>query len=471
MPTIGQLGSPDLFLNGGWWHDASILASTGEGIEKEEPRAWKGWWNEDIVTLVEASMQQKDALSVLLTGRGESNFGDLIKRIARSRKLDFDMVCLKPAISPAGQKFRNTMEFKQELLKDIVYTYKEAEQMKIYEDRVRHAKGFRDFFFQFNKDLMAARLPTSRKPINTDVIQVAENATQLDPVTEIAEIQKMINAHNIKLKSGSAPPGTIPYQIKKSIFFTAYMIPSTMTDKLISLVSLPPGAPREDIRFLANSILITPRPCPRSILDKVGGMGAKVRWKVTGISCFENKLWAARCEPVPKTTLIHTDNPVPTIVLAIRKNGRPSDVSQISNWQPVPQEKAFEFETTVGEKMLLRIEEEIANETEYESYFANKNNRRDRRSREPRDRPNHGRGAREDNRSGNYRGANRERGRGSHRNPSYGSRGGPRGGPRGDRGGGGRGRTRGGGQSQYRSLDDVDGSYNGRGDNNPDAFY
>ena len=69
-----------MFMNGGWWHDANILGATGEGADKEEKRGWAGWWNEHIVTLVEQSMQQKDALNVLLTGRGESNFGDLIKR-------------------------------------------------------------------------------------------------------------------------------------------------------------------------------------------------------------------------------------------------------------------------------------------------------------------------------------------------------------------------------------------------------
>lgn len=47
--VIGTLQSQDAFLNGGWWHDSNILAATGEGIEKEEPKAWEGWWNEQIV--------------------------------------------------------------------------------------------------------------------------------------------------------------------------------------------------------------------------------------------------------------------------------------------------------------------------------------------------------------------------------------------------------------------------------------
>ncbi|RMZ70257.1 tat pathway signal sequence [Pyrenophora seminiperda CCB06] len=472
--TIGQLGSPDMFLNGGWWHDSSILAATGEGLEKEQARAWQGWWNEQIVELVESSMAQKDALSVLLTGRSESNFSDLVKRIVQSKHLHFDMVCLKPATGPAGQKFRSTMEFKQELLKDIVYTYKDAEKLNIYEDRVKHTKAFRDFFFQFNEDLMRAQAQASRRPITTEVIQVPENATQLDPVVEIAAIQRMINAHNIQVRAGSAPPGTPPYQIKKTVFYTGYMIPADVTEKLTSLVSLQQGGQKDDIRYLANSILITPKPCPRSILDKVGGIGAKVRWKVTAISCFENKLWAARVETVPKGTKFYSENPVPTVVLAIRKNGRPADAARIVNWHPVTQEQAFEFDSVVGEKQMLRIEEETANESEYESYFPNRPHRKeDQNGRNDNYRPNNGRGGRvRDDRPGAYRGGNRDRGRGN-KNTSYGSRGGARGGHRGDRGGGGRGRGRGGGgQSQYRSLDDIDNGYGNRGhDNNPDAFY
>lgn len=135
--TVSQLTSPDLFVGGGWWHDPTILAATGEGADKEEPRAWKGWWNEQITALVELSMQQKDALNVLLTGRSEHGFADIVKRMVRSKNLRFHMVCLKPNVGPAGQRFNSTMHFKQELLKQIVYTYKDAEELRIYEDRVK----------------------------------------------------------------------------------------------------------------------------------------------------------------------------------------------------------------------------------------------------------------------------------------------------------------------------------------------
>lgn len=49
--TIGHLQSETHFANGGWWHDPNILAATGKGAEVEEPRAWEGWWNDNIVRL------------------------------------------------------------------------------------------------------------------------------------------------------------------------------------------------------------------------------------------------------------------------------------------------------------------------------------------------------------------------------------------------------------------------------------
>ena len=121
---MSQLSRQDGFVNGGWWHDSRILAATGKGLEHEESRAWEGWWNEDIVcrllvwigcwaeligsvkvSLVKLSMRQKDALNVLLTGRSESDFAHLIKRMLASKQLDFDMICLKPEVGPRNQRF------------------------------------------------------------------------------------------------------------------------------------------------------------------------------------------------------------------------------------------------------------------------------------------------------------------------------------------------------------------------------
>jgi len=84
---------------------------------------------------VELSVKQEDVLTVLMTGRGERNFADIIKRIVASKSLAFDMICLKPQAGPNNERFASTMNYKQAVLKDLVYTYKDADEIRIYEDR------------------------------------------------------------------------------------------------------------------------------------------------------------------------------------------------------------------------------------------------------------------------------------------------------------------------------------------------
>ena len=91
---------------------------------------------------MDLSVQQDDALTVLLTGRSEHNFADLIKRMVASKNLQFDMICLKPQAGPNNQRFSSTMLYKQALLEDMIYTYKDAEQIRVYEDRPRQYKSF-----------------------------------------------------------------------------------------------------------------------------------------------------------------------------------------------------------------------------------------------------------------------------------------------------------------------------------------
>lgn len=80
-------------------------------------------------------MEQRSALAVLLTGRSERRFSELISRIVKSRSLRFDMVVLKPEVGPADEKFPSTMSFKQAFLTHLIKVYNKTEEFKIYEDR------------------------------------------------------------------------------------------------------------------------------------------------------------------------------------------------------------------------------------------------------------------------------------------------------------------------------------------------
>lgn len=371
-PTIGHLQAYEAFAQGGWWHDPSVLEATGEGIEKEEPRGWAGSWNEPIVDLVKLSMEQKDVLNVMLTGRSETIFSELIKRIVNSRGLDFDLIALKPEVSPQGERFPHTMDFKQAFLRDLVFTYKHADEIRIYEDRQHHVKGFREFFERVNKSLLSHKVgepPPPRKPITAEVIHVCELKATLDPEVEIEVVQRMINRHNQAIMTGGPNPHNAKnkiYSIREKFIYCGYLINQNDSARLISLSNCPPHLiDSGEIKLLASSILISPHPPHPQVLEKVGGKGKKVTWQVTGLAKLEDRIWAARVAPISDTERIHTQDPTPFVVLALRKGTRPIDASRIQNWNPVAAEKQLIFETVVGDKVMLSVEEVSENDDGY----------------------------------------------------------------------------------------------------------
>lgn len=422
--------------------------------------------------LVHLTMKQDDALCVLLTGRSEQDFSPLIKRIVKSKGLDFDMVGLKPAVGPNNERFRDTMNFKQVFIRSLLATYAHVDEIRIYEDRPRHVAGFRDFLDDYNKQRISLGLAS----LTAEVIPVAEISTTLDPVVEVAEVQHLINIHNTLIKEQPGNGRKDHLAIRKTVFFTSYMIEPADTARLIALLnSMAPEM--DDLKYLANTILITAKPCPKSILDKIGGMNSKMRWEVSDIGSFQKNLWAMRVKPVPANAQYHTDNPSPSVVLGLRRGARPADVNKIYQWQAIPPEKSFVFETTVGEKVMLRIEHEQQqqdgnqyNDDQSERLSQPKKRKfpdEDRRSRHS---GNFG-GSNNHNNSNNNsnrefhtssfqgRGGGENRGRGAYRGngPSRGNRGGGRGSFRGSNRGGR------GGAHGYRSLDDVDTRENGHG--------
>ena len=182
-------------------------------------------------------------------------------------------------------------------------------------------------------------------------MQVADQATFLDPIVETAEVQRMINRHNAQL-----PPMARPLEIKRTLFSTGYLISPSDTAKLLDLVKIPPNLAEAEIRYFANSILIVPRLADQGILTKVGGMGRKQTWQVTGFAFYQSNLWAVRVAAVPPMSPVYTAHSTPLIVLATYKNTKPELANNIRTWQPVPTDKQYILQTEVGEKVQLRIE-------------------------------------------------------------------------------------------------------------------
>jgi hypothetical protein len=362
--SIGKLQSDTTFLNGGWWHDPEILAATGDGLDKEEPRAWQGHWNEVIVKLVETSISQKDAVTVLLTGRGETKFADLTNRMLNAKGLDFDLVCLKPEAGPQNQRFASTMDFKQVFLRDLCFTYNRAENIVVYEDRPKHVKGFREFFERFNKSLLSHRQdepPPPRKPVVADVVHVCEMANYLDMETEASEVAKLLKRHNTAL--AEAPAGSIHgslnrrWTIKENYIYCGYLISVPDSTRLIALANIPSGlVDSSDVRLMANSILISPHQPSPAMLDRVGGKGRQMAWQVTGVACLENRIWAAKVQKIGEGK-VYTHDPNPVVVIGCRKGTRPIDAKRIQKWTALPADQQIIFDTVVGDKVSLQVEE------------------------------------------------------------------------------------------------------------------
>lgn len=230
--------------------------------------------------------------------------------------------------------------------------------------------------------------------------------------------------------------------------------------------------------------MITPRTCSPSDLERIGGIGHVVKFRVTGVA-YEGTIWAARVSPVSPMETILYENPVPTVVLALTRDGRITDAHRIRNWQPVSAEQQFEFEAKVGEKVILRIEQErLPGSDWHPKGHGKKLHSRDEdtnvdaesaqvaphhRQQQQAWKERNGGDDRRSGASGNYRG-NNPRGRGNrgggpaNRDRRDDRREGGGGYGRGGGRGGGRGQGRGG--NNYRSLDDVGGRRNGGHDRN-----
>ncbi|CAK7264067.1 hypothetical protein SEPCBS119000_000810 [Sporothrix epigloea] len=355
-PTIGALSDYNAFSTGGWWHNVRILSATGAGLEKEEPRAWEGWWNEQVVELVRLTMRQPGALSVLLTGRAEQDFGGLLQRMVNSKKLEFDLVTLKPAVGPNNEHFKSTMAFKQAFLERLMDTYASATEIRIYEDRPRHVSGFRNFLAKYNEDRQ--QRPKAPLPaIHGEVVHVMEYTPPLDPVTEVAEVQHMVNCHNATVdgKQGQL-------MIKKTVIHTGYMVQEADTARLLQFLQLPTNIDRRDVRLHANSIIISTRVCPPHLLAKTGGMGSKMMWRVEEVGSVDDGVWAVKVRPAVPGTPYHTLDALPMVILAVRRTFYPQHASRIRTWTAVPEAEVFEFETTIAEKATLSVEPKLVPE-------------------------------------------------------------------------------------------------------------
>lgn len=228
----------------------------------------------------------------------------------------------------------------------------------------RHVRAFDEFCKNYIQTTYS-----QRASLDHEVIQVAEVPRSLDPTVELSQVQRMVDEHNA-FQRAQGRANYPPLRIKKTVFCTGYLLNAASTASLLNVLEVPAMFGKEsDVKLLANNVLITPRPASKSILSRTGPFGTKVEFEVVGVGNHDNRVWAARVKPVDESVQIYTDNPEPTVVLAIKRGSKPVEAQRIdaSGWQRPPRAN-ITFTATVGERLMLRIEED-SHEGEFAALF------------------------------------------------------------------------------------------------------
>ncbi|CAG8827140.1 27340_t:CDS:1, partial [Racocetra persica] len=226
-PLFGYLKNDSMFYKGWYQHKGSL--SFDESVRR---RRWKGWWNDEIVKLVRESMDHPTSLTVLLTGRGYSEFRHIITDMVERTGLKFDVLGFKPdRLSLPGQRdtldkdqntlnwnsyygpsiiqkigimkyeelIRNetimessnvrvvTKDFKLAFMKELLRHHPSVSSIYLWDDRVHHVKSFQLFF-----DDLKLRGIVQEAIANTVFLPLR----YFDPYQEYLVVQAMIDDHN-----------------------------------------------------------------------------------------------------------------------------------------------------------------------------------------------------------------------------------------------------------------------------------
>lgn len=191
-PTLQQLLSADYFRTGGWWSDPVPL----ELLLKMRKRdgTLKSCWNPDMVKLARMSHEQEDTISIILTGRKEPAFKNVILEILDqscqedpnlAASLQFNGICLK--MCNTNESITPTLTYKTNLIADFLRYYTDLEEITIYDDRLNQIDGFKKYF-----DTIKSDYPN----LQWLVVPVEPKSLKLPPYLEYLYFQTVLTRHN-----------------------------------------------------------------------------------------------------------------------------------------------------------------------------------------------------------------------------------------------------------------------------------
>jgi hypothetical protein len=355
------------FVTNGRFHDPRILAATGKGLEIEEKRAWKGFWNEKLVQISKQCFEDPEALTVLLTGRSTA-YCDLITRILRSKNLNFDLVVLKPKKERGASN--STLTFKYAFIDDVLKLGKTIDEVEVYEDRAPHRDAFEDYLKNWRRLKETTTEEEDSDGIKRQTLELEEQNDNiglkafkvhfvempflhLDEELEESLVQIMLDELNT-IDLADEPDQWI---MQKKIFSLGYEVSTQDFEELFetyfSLIRDNHLANRREWRPIRQPSVFIYFNAQPHILHKVGGIGKQVEFEVTHFAVSE-KVFALHLAPIASfheitsksgatalandsRTRFWSKNETPVLVLATREGGKPVDANYLKKWTAVPQ--------------------------------------------------------------------------------------------------------------------------------------
>ncbi|KKA03179.1 hypothetical protein D499_0C00870 [Hanseniaspora uvarum DSM 2768] len=144
------------------------------------------YWSYDIIKKINISYEQKDCLTVMMTGRREDKFQDTFIKLLKSEvsnrvifhnELKFDCIFLK-------KDYKYTMQYKLNVITNFIYKFPKLRSILMYDDRTDQIVG------------MEAWWKKQPKKIKFKIIPVIAKVGKYENNQQLQIVQNLISTHN-----------------------------------------------------------------------------------------------------------------------------------------------------------------------------------------------------------------------------------------------------------------------------------
>lgn len=346
--TVGTLVNSDMLSFGGWWAEPLIFKNVGQGWDVESKRQWESFWNKDIEDLLKLSYEQEDTLAIVMTGRKSHSFTDFIKEVLKSRGIEYNGLMLKKG------SFETTINYKTQVLTDILDHYEHIEKIAIYDDRPSQLKGFQKCLNEY--------IEAVRPELIYNLVPVTPEVKYLQPKTERKIIEEILEQHNVLVDQGKSSGKLGKVSLRRSFFYSAYLVEVDSKAELITYILNKFSDTftlefQKKLKFQLDFIPITKNKVSKSLEIELSNEPVH-EWRVTELGNLNDEFFAVNVVPVSQSVPIKTLFDPPFLSFATTKKSISGleEFEKITDWEPIADD--VRIRTQFGQVVKFKIVQE-----------------------------------------------------------------------------------------------------------------